>query len=61
MARVVGWAHLSICVMKQEYTDFEMVSCFGILSLSQEEQCIEYEGNMCSQKVKSFSRVAKVF
>ena len=34
MARLAGWVHLSICVIKQEYPDFGLVSCFGMLSLS---------------------------
>ena len=53
--------HLSIYVIKQEYPDFELVSCLGILLLSKEEQCIEDEGNVCSQEVKSFSRLSKAF
>ena len=32
-SRMAAWVKLSISVIKQEYPDYELVSCFGVLSL----------------------------
>ena len=58
-SRMAAWVKLSICVVKQEYPDYELVSCFGVLLLSTEHTagCL----SLSDDQERSLARLAKSF
>ena len=58
-SRMAAWVKLSICVVKQEYPDYELVSCFGVLSLSIEHTAGCW--SLTDDQARSLARLAKAF
>ena len=58
-SRMAVWVRLSICVLKQEYPDYELVSCFGVLSLDMETSAGCF--SLSDDQERSLARLAKAF
>ena len=58
-SRMAAWVKLSICVIKQEYPDYELVSCFGVLSLDKDTSARCF--SLSDGQERNLARLAKAF